>query len=424
MLAEIISIGDELTSGQRLDTNSQWLSQQLGDLGIRVLYHTTVGDELAANVRVFREAVERADVILCTGGLGPTADDLTRDALAEMIGKPLVRDENSLAHIKALFARRNREMPPRNEVQAMFPEGSQPIFNPHGSAPGIDLSVERPHRAPARIFCLPGVPAEMKEMWEQSVCQALRQLVGSPRVIHHHRIKCFGVGESDLEQMLPDLIRRGRDPIVGITVHEATITLRISAEGDSANECMEKMNETIRTIHGCLGNLVFGTEEEELEHAVVRLLRQRGLTLSTMEWGTSGWIASHVGSAQDSAGIYLGGITIADSAAAARAIARSNSPAEGIHQDQAQLVRGMARACRDYFGTDIGLAVGPFPPPAAPGEAPGRLHYAVATGQAVEHSTLVHAAHPEIIKPRAGKQGLNLVRLSLLGAAESAGKRP
>src|SRR5262245_17624555 len=120
MHAEVIAIGDELTSGQRLDTNSQWLSLQLGGLGVPALYHTTVGDDLEANVRVFREAFDRADVIVCSGGLGPTADDLTREALAAATGTELVTDEQALAHIQALFARRQRPMPERNVVQALF----------------------------------------------------------------------------------------------------------------------------------------------------------------------------------------------------------------------------------------------------------------------------------------------------------------
>src|SRR5262245_50641969 len=156
MTAEVIAIGDELTSGQRLDTNSQWLAERLGELGVPVLFHTTVADDLAANVRVFKAAIDRADIVVASGGLGPTADDLTRDALAAATGTQLVLDEASLAHIRALFARRrNREMPPRNRVQAMFPEGSRPIPNPHGTAPGIAVAVPRPGRGPCHFFALP-----------------------------------------------------------------------------------------------------------------------------------------------------------------------------------------------------------------------------------------------------------------------------
>src|SRR5947208_846830 len=181
MHAEIISIGDELTSGQRLDTNSQWLAERLLEIGVPVAFHTTVGDQLTDNVLVFRQACERADILLVTGGLGPTADDLTRQALAEVAGVELVQDDVSLAHIKTLFAKRKREMPPANVVQAQFPQGSRPIFNPNGSAPGIDMLIEVaadgtrrvPTTKAARVFALPGVPAEMKEMWAATVGPAI-----------------------------------------------------------------------------------------------------------------------------------------------------------------------------------------------------------------------------------------------------------
>ncbi len=155
MLAEVISIGDELTSGQRLDTNAQWISGRLGELGIRVLYHTTVADDLEAMKSAFAQSFQRADVVIATGGLGPTADDLTRDALAAVTGTQLVLDREAQMQIQQLFERRGRKMPPAGQVQAMFPEGSRPIPNPHGTAPGIEIRIERPERPVLRMFALP-----------------------------------------------------------------------------------------------------------------------------------------------------------------------------------------------------------------------------------------------------------------------------
>ncbi len=178
MLAEVISIGDELTSGQRLDTNSQWLSTRLGELGVEVRFHTTVADELAANVAVFRAAIERADIVVASGGLGPTADDLTREALAVATGRTLELDAKALEYIVALFARRRRPMPESNRLQAMFPAGSRVIANPTGSAPGIDLDAPRAGKEPCRVFALPGVPAEMRLMWAETVAPGDRRDVG------------------------------------------------------------------------------------------------------------------------------------------------------------------------------------------------------------------------------------------------------
>ena len=167
MKAEIIAIGTELVSGQSLDTNSQWLSQQLGMLGIPVHFHSSVGDDMDENVVAFRLAVERADLVITSGGLGPTQDDLTRDVLARMAGVGLREDPDSLAAIEALFARRNRTMTERNRVQAQLPLGADALANPIGTAPGMMMAV-----GSALVACLPGVPSEMKRMFADQVVPA------------------------------------------------------------------------------------------------------------------------------------------------------------------------------------------------------------------------------------------------------------
>src|ERR1700679_3299264 len=164
MRAEIIAIGSELTSGQSLDTNSQWLSQQFSALGITVAFHTTLSDVMTDHLTGFKIASERADRVVMSGGLGPTQDDLTREALALVAGVPLVEDPDSLAAIAAMFARRNRVMSERNRVQALFPPGAEPLLNPVGTAPGIWMRIGR-----ATVACLPGVPHEMKRMFQEQV---------------------------------------------------------------------------------------------------------------------------------------------------------------------------------------------------------------------------------------------------------------
>lgn len=248
MRAEVVAIGDELTSGQRVDTNSAWISQRLAEIGVSTVFHTTVADELSACVEVVRLAGRRADVVIMTGGLGPTADDLTREAMAQAAQRPLELRDDVLVHIRSMFANRRREMPASNRVQAMFPQGSQVIDNPNGTAPGIDLTLAEAGGISCRYFALPGVPAEMREMWHRSVQPSLLEMGAGQRVIMHRRIKCFGVGESVLEEMLPDLIRRGRSPSVGITVHRATITLRVTAEGEHTAACEKVIQPTVQSI--------------------------------------------------------------------------------------------------------------------------------------------------------------------------------
>lgn len=402
MHAEIISIGDEITSGQILDTNSQWLSLRLEELGIHVLFHATVGDDLEAMVQVFRLAFSRSDVIVTTGGLGPTADDLTREALAKAAGRTLVMDPLALEHVRELFARRKREMPKKNEVQAFFPEGSRVVHNPHGTAPGIDLEVPRPGAAPCRLFALPGVPAEMKEMWYGTLVHELRKMGAGRRVIKHRRIKCFGAGESQMEAMLPDVVRRGREPRVGINASQATIIFRVTAAAATEEAALAAMEPTVAMIRRCLGNLVFGEEDDELQDSVVRLLRQHNKTLSTVEWGTAGLVADWLGSVPKGQGLYRGGLVLVGEAAVRQVL------------DVGPDVSVMAEACRERFGTDYALAVGPFPTsdPAAAERKP--FDFALASAEGVTTKSTPFAAHPALLQILCAKQTLNMLRLAIM----------
>ena len=392
--AEVLAIGDELTSGQRVDTNSAWLSQQLGDLGIKVKYHTTVADDLEACRDAFRAAMGRTDLVVATGGLGPTADDLTRDALALATDRPLREDAASLQHIRALFASRGREMPPQNQRQALFPLGSQPIPNPHGTAPGIDLVWQPPDNStPSRFMALPGVPAEMREMWYATVRPSLIQAGLAGGLLIHRRLKCFGVGESDLEQRLPDLIRRGRDPSVGITVHRATITLRITALGTDAEACHQAMLPTVQTIRDCLGDLVFGEEDDELEHAVLRLLAARAATLATSEAATEGMLARWLHRADAGQRGYRGGW-----------VGRGSAP-----QDLA----AVAASLRESTGATFALCVGPVEAPTRDGGPP---QVAIQLLGPDLDLRLVHdfTGHPDLVTHRCAKVALDCLRRSLL----------
>lgn len=341
MDAEVIAIGDELTTGERLDTNSRWISKRLELLGLRVVRHTTVPDTLEDGVAAFREAAGRAGVIVATGGLGPTADDLTRDVLAAASGEPLEFVPEAFEAITALFTRRGRAMPERNRVQAMLPAGGRMIPNPEGTAPGIDLDLPGPAEFSARVFSLPGVPSEMHRMWAESVEPAIIGMLPGGGTIRFGVLKCFGAGESDIEAMLPDLVRRGRDPLVGITAHEATITLRIAARGADEATCLAKIAPVERTIRECLGKLVFGSGDDELEDAAVAACRQAGMTVATVEQATHGQVAMLLAGADARSGgrVFLGGSLV---------------PCGVVLEPVAA-----AEACRATSGADLGLAVGP-----------------------------------------------------------------
>ncbi len=420
MHAEIIAIGDEITSGQLLDTNTQWLSRKLTAMGIRVLYHTAVGDDLQACADVFRRAIARGDVVIATGGLGPTADDLTREAIARAVGRPLVHNAEALEHILALFARLRRKMPERNACQAMFPEGADVVHNPHGTAPGIDIEVPRELGTPCRLIALPGVPAELEEMWADSVADRLAGL-DSGRVIRHRKIKCFGAGESQIEAMLPDLIRRGRQPTVGINASRGTIILRITAEGATEEACQAAIEPTIATIHDHLGRLVYGEGDDELQDAVVRLLRERNQTLATVEWGTAGMLAEWLAAVPGVGDSYRGGLVMTGETAPegvfgegwlGQSAAVPQEAEESVCQER--LVRAMADACRRRFDSGYALAVGRLPDSNPKPGHPGEVWFALAGPDGATAKKHPFTGHPALRKIFCARRALNFVRLALL----------
>lgn len=299
--AEVISIGDEITSGSIIDTNSAWLSGELADLGIRTLYHTTVGDELRPMVEVFQAAVRRSDLVLITGGIGPTEDDLTRQAVADLMRVPLIQNKDALNFIKDLFQQRNRPMPESNRIQSYFPQGSEMIPNPHGTAPGFECKPNseitgKPE--PVCILVFPGVPAEMKEMWTQTARDRILNFVRSGRKNEHYvrnlRIHTFGLGESEVESRLPHLISREHTPTVGITAGKGIISLRIRAEGVDQNEVEKQIQDTKKIVYDSIGKFIFGEDEDTLPSVVCQKLREIEKKIGVLDWGTRGFLSTHI----------------------------------------------------------------------------------------------------------------------------------
>jgi nicotinamide-nucleotide amidase len=416
MHAEIIAAGTELTTGAKLDTNSQWLSLELSAVGIPVAYHVTVADDLDANVDVLRAAVERSDVVLISGGLGPTLDDLTRDALARLTRTQLVLHQPSLDVIRAMFARRKRDMPPRNIVQAMFPERSEPIPNRRGTAPGIYLEVPRAGKPACRIAAMPGVPNEMKAMFEEEVLPRIRPAEAAGLVIRHARINCFGLGESAAEELLGDVTARGRDPEVGITVHEATITLRIVATAPSEARALEMIDTTKKVIYERMGEYAFGEGDDELEHVVVRLLRERNQTLATAELATGGLLAHRLTSVAGNDACYRGGLIVAHDMSTRGLSAGGTSSRQGDDAMNADTARTRAEDCRRQFDTDCALCVGSVSHNEDREEKRAAPVVWIALAERAEARAveLNVAGDPAIVKSRVAKSALNLLRLKLL----------
>jgi nicotinamide-nucleotide amidase len=418
MKAEIISIGSELVSGQSLDTNSQWLSRALGELGVAVHYHTTLGDVLDENVAALRVAISRADLVVASGGLGPTQDDLTRDALAEVAGVPLVEDPASLAAIAAMFARRNRVMAERNRVQALFPAGATPLPNRVGTAPGVWMTLGN-----ATVACLPGVPGEMRIMFTEQVVPRLRQMGGLGRVIVHHKINLFGKGESDIEAAALDLTARGRTPEVGITASEATISFRITAEGDTEAEAQRALAPTIATIRERFGDLVVGEGSINVADAAVALLMETGTTLATAESCTGGEIAEQITAISGVSAVFPGGVVSYSNESKIELLGVSAALIEAHGAVSAAVAEAMAVGVRQRFHADLGLSVTGVAGPTGgtPQKPVGLVYLGLADAAGAESRRLdIGSEQPrEVIQERAAKSALNWVRLHLLRRART-----
>lgn len=284
MNAIIISIGDELTSGLTINSNAAWLGRQLTELGISCQLQLTIGDNQSAIVAAIRQSITQCDILLISGGLGPTEDDLTRRAVAEAMGEPLVMDQVALSDLEAFFRRINRTMTENNRLQAMRPLSASCVKNSCGTAPGILARLSN-----TQIFVMPGVPKEMKAMFELS-CKPLLQAAAGNMVRRIMALNICGAGESWIGSRIADLMKRGTNPSVGTTVHDGIVSVRIYATG-KPSEAGAMIEEMANTVRQRLGELIFSADQVALETVVVQALLSQERTVTTAESCTGGWIA-------------------------------------------------------------------------------------------------------------------------------------
>ncbi|MBC7258896.1 MAG: CinA family nicotinamide mononucleotide deamidase-related protein [Chloroflexi bacterium] len=347
MRAEIITSGTELLLGDLVDTNAAYLSRQLRALGIDVHYRTTVGDNEQRTAEAISLAMRRADLVITTGGLGPTVDDVTRQAVARATGRPLALHPELLAAIEARFRSFGYRMTANNVQQAYIPQGAVAIENPVGTAPCF--AVETPTGA---VISLPGVPRELEYLMENAVIPYLRRRFGLHEVIKTRVLKTCAIGESAIDQQIADLMQTC-NPTVGLNAHPGQTDVRITAKAASEEEADRLLAEMEAKIHERLGDSIYGTGTQTLEEVLLQWLQARGETVAVLETPTGGQLTQRLASVRGVAG-FLGSIVApADESLRALVPAWSETP------DPCLSARAAADSVRERFGATYGLAIVP-----------------------------------------------------------------
>ena len=351
IFAEVITIGDELLYGQTLDTNTQWMGQELNRVGIKIGRKMAIGDRREDIVSALDEAQRRADIILITGGLGPTKDDITKTTLAEYFDSPITLHPQALADLKALFAQRNYPLTALNEQQAALPEKCEMVPNPMGTAPGMWFEQD------GKVFVsMPGVPYEMRAMMTATVLPRLQETFALP-VIFHQMIQTVGIGESwlsetiaDWESALPEHIRLAYLPSFG------KVKLRLTATGDNLLDLENAVADQVRTVELLIEKYVFGYGDISLEEAIGRDLLSAGKTLALAESCTGGFVAHRITSVPGSSRYFRGGLIPYDNALKIDPLGVEEATLRQHGAVSEATVRAMAENIRKLLGADVGLA--------------------------------------------------------------------
>ncbi len=407
--AGIISVGNELLAGRIVDTNAGYLSRQLLSMGIPTVSCYTVGDEIDLIANAMAQAAEQADIVLITGGLGPTDDDLTRQALAKFMGVQLEFKEELLAQISEFFTKRGIEMSQNNKVQAYVPSGAEALPNNVGTAPGIIAEHE------GKIFvCLPGVPAEMKQMFAESVAGKLKK-AGGGQVVLMRKLNCFGTGESVIAEKLGDLMQRDRNPLINCTVSGGIITLHIVATAKDKNVAEEMVEKDMHQLREILGDLAYGADEQTLAEVVGVKLGARRKRLAVAESCTGGLIAKLLTDVPGSSDYFTYGWVTYSNEAKIRQLGVDRALVEKHGAVSEEVARAMAKGARDRADTDFAIAVTGIAGPGGGTEQKpvGLVYIAVDAGDLLDVQRYIFSHTREHIRYRAALMAINMLRLRL-----------
>jgi nicotinamide-nucleotide amidase len=429
MNAIILSIGDELVLGQTVDTNSAWISQQLAAVGCDIAGHATVPDDQKLIQDAIRSAVGRCDVLLISGGIGPTEDDLTRQAMAEVMGVPLEMNQVWLDKLTEFFKSRGRQMPEINKIQAMIPRGAEMINNSAGTAAGIHAVIAQGSDAKTgsttEAFVMPGVPKEMKAMFTKDVLPFIREKSGGA-VILSRKLNTFGLGESAVAEKLGTLMNRGNNPSVGTTVANDIVSLRLNARFPSLAEAQEKLEAVTTACEAAVGDLIFSRDEQGLPEVVADLLRQGDSkrTLATAESCTGGLLAKMLTDLPGSSAYFTQGWVTYSNLSKYERLGVATDIINVYGAVSEPVVEAMAKSARRLAKSTFALSIsGIAGPEGGTASKPvGTVCIGLAkpdpndrAGTLIDKRTFTLFGDREMIRDRAAKMALTMLRFELLG---------
>jgi nicotinamide-nucleotide amidase len=420
MNVEIINTGSELMLGRVLNTHQQWLCRRLADLGHVVTRQVAIADDGSEIQNAVREALSRADLVITTGGLGPTSDDITRELVAQLLGRKLVQNQDVVEHIKGFFAKRNRQPPLKTDVETFVPEGALVFLNQTGTAPGLAMHVPSSTLNPPSssskkwLIMLPGPPRELRPMFDDAVVPLLKREFAAENFVCR-TLRSTGIGESRVQEMieagLEEFVKRGLG--VGYCARPGAVDVRLTASGSGAESLVRYGGAVVQTI---LGDHIFGSDDDEIENVVVHLLKEHKKTVALAESCTGGGIANRITNVPGASAVFLGGVVSYANSAKETLLGVSPEILQQHGAVSEPVAREMAIGARVEFGSDFAVAVTGIAGPdgGTPEKPVGTVFIALASAEGVEVERLLNPWERVTFKDVTATQALERLRRRLV----------